>query len=120
ETVLVVEDNAAVRSVLCRVLKDAGYVVLDAADAVQATEICTSRREHIDLLLTDVVMPGVSGPELALELQQKRPEMKVLFMSGYSGSAITRHGVLREGLVFLQKPFSPGSVTRAVRTALGD
>ena len=118
ETVLVVEDNAAVRSVLCRVLKDAGYVVLDACDAVQATEICVSRREHIDLLLTDVVMPGVSGPELAVELQQKRPEMKVLFMSGYSGSAITRHGVLREGLVFLQKPFSPGSVTRAVRAAL--
>jgi two-component system, cell cycle sensor histidine kinase and response regulator CckA len=119
ETVLVVEDNAAVRSVLCRVLRDAGYVVLDAGDAVQATEICISRREHIDLLLTDVVMPGVSGPELAVELQQKRPEMKVLFMSGYSGSAITRHGVLREGLVFLQKPFSPGSVTRAVRAALG-
>ncbi|MET0795368.1 MAG: response regulator [Polyangiaceae bacterium] len=118
ETVLVVEDNSAVRSVLCRVLKDAGYVVLDACDAVQATAICDSRREHIDLLLTDVVMPGVSGPELAIELQQKRPEMKVLFMSGYSGSAITRHGVLREGLVFLQKPFSPGSVTRAVRTAL--
>jgi two-component system, cell cycle sensor histidine kinase and response regulator CckA len=120
ETVLVVEDNAAVRSVLCRVLKEAGYVVLDACDAVQATEICVSRREQIDLLLTDVVMPGVSGPELAVELQQKRPEMKVLFMSGYSGSAITRHGVLREGLVFLQKPFSPGSVTRAVRAALGD
>ena len=118
ETVLVVEDNAAVRSVLCRVLKDAGYVVLDACDAVQATEICVSHREHIDLLLTDVVMPGVSGPELAVELQHKRPEMKVLFMSGYSGSAITRHGVLREGLVFLQKPFSPGSVTRAVRSAL--
>ncbi|MES1177634.1 MAG: response regulator [Myxococcales bacterium] len=120
ETVLVVEDNAAVRSVLCRVLKDAGYVVLDACDAVQATEICISHREHIDLLLTDVVMPGVSGPELAAELQQKRPDMKVLFMSGYSGSAITRHGMLREGLVFLQKPFSPGSVTRAVRAALGD
>jgi len=118
ETVLVVEDNAAVRSVLCRVLKDAGYVVFEACDAVKATEI-VSGGEHIDLLLTDVVMPGVSGPELAVELQQKRPEMKVLFMSGYSGSAITRHGVLREGLVFLQKPFSPGSVSRAVRAALG-
>ncbi len=118
ETVLVVEDNSAVRSVLCRVLRDAGYTVLDASDAVQASSICESHEKPIHLLLTDVVMPGVSGPELAVELLEKRPEMKVLFMSGYSGSAITRHGVLREGLVFLQKPFSPGSVTRAVRAAL--
>jgi len=118
ETLLVVEDNAAVRSVLCRVLRDAGYRVLDACDAVQASAICETHTKPIHLLLTDVVMPGVSGPELAAELMQKRPDMKVLFMSGYSGTAITRHGVLREGLVFLQKPFSPGSVTRAVRAAL--
>jgi signal transduction histidine kinase len=118
ETLLVVEDNAAVRAVLCRVLKDAGYTVLDACDAVQATSICESHPGRIHLLLTDVVMPGVSGPELAEELLGKRTDMKVLFMSGYSGTAITRHGVLREGLVFLQKPFSPGSVTRAVRSAL--
>ena len=120
ETLLVVEDNAAVRAVLCRVLKDAGYVVLDACDAVQATAICESHTGPIHLLLSDVVMPGVSGPELAVELMGKRRDMKVLFMSGYSGSAITRHGVLREGLTFLQKPFSPGSVTRAVRAALAD
>jgi signal transduction histidine kinase/DNA-binding response OmpR family regulator len=118
ETILVVEDNAAVRSVLCRVLKDAGYVVLDASDSKQAVSLCESHPSGIDLLLTDVVMPGASGPELAVELLERRPEMKVLFMSGYSGTAITRHGVLREGLVFLQKPFSPGSVTRAVRSAL--
>ena len=118
ETVLVVEDNSAVRSVLCRVLRDAGYVVLDACDAIRASSICESHEERIHLLLTDVVMPGVSGPELAVELMQKRPDMKVLFMSGYSGTAITRHGVLQEGLIFLQKPFSPGSVTRAVRDAL--
>jgi signal transduction histidine kinase/FixJ family two-component response regulator len=118
ETILVVEDNSAVRSVLCRVLRDAGYTVLDASDAVQASSICESHEKPIHLLLTDVVMPGVSGPELAVELLERRAEMKVLFMSGYSGSAITRHGVLREGLVYLQKPFSPGSVTRAVRSAL--
>jgi signal transduction histidine kinase/ActR/RegA family two-component response regulator len=118
ETILVVEDNTAVRSVLCRVLKDAGYVVLDASDSKRATELCDSHPQDIDLLLTDVVMPGISGPELAIELMNKRHRMKVLFMSGYSGTAITRHGVLREGLVFLEKPFSPGSVTRAVRAAL--
>ena len=118
ETVLLVEDNVAVRSVLSRVLKEAGHVVLDACDAAQASAICETYGKRIHLLLTDVVMPGVSGPELAAELMQKRPEMKVLFMSGSSGTAITRHGVLREGLTFLQKPFSPGSVTRAVRAAL--
>jgi two-component system, cell cycle sensor histidine kinase and response regulator CckA len=120
ETVLIVEDNVAVRSVLCRVLKEAGYVVLDACDAVQASSICETHGKRIHLLLTDVVMPGVSGPELALELTQKRPEMKVLFMSGYSGTAIAGHGSLRDGVLFLQKPFSPGSVTRAVRAALAE
>src|SRR6478735_3804542 len=118
EAVLIVEDNVAVRSVLCRMLKDAGYVVLDACDAVQASAICETYDKPIHLLLTDVVMPGVSGPELAAELTQKRPSMQVLFMSGYSGDKIGDDGVLREGLSFLQKPFSPGSVTRAVRAAL--
>jgi CheY-like chemotaxis protein len=119
ETVLVVEDNVAVRSVLCRVLKDTGYAVLAASDAIEARAICSSHPRPIHLLLTDVVMPGMSGPDLASELTLQRPDMKILFMSGYSGTAITRHGMLKEGLVFLQKPFSPGSVTRAVRAALG-
>jgi len=118
ETVLLVEDNVAVRSVLQRVLHEAGYRVLAASDASEARALCDSHREPIQLLLTDVVMPGMSGPDLATELLAKRPDMKVLFMSGYSGTAITRHGMLREGLVFLQKPFSPMSVTRAVRAAL--
>jgi CheY-like chemotaxis protein len=118
EAILIVEDNVAVRSVLCRVLKDAGYLVLDACDAVQASAICETYAKRIHLLLTDVVMPGVSGPELATELTRKRPEMKVLFMSGYSGMAVTAHGPTRDGAQFLQKPFSPGSVARAVRAAL--
>jgi len=118
ERILVVEDNAAVRAVLCRILKEAGYRVLDACDGAEASVICQNPKEQIDLLLTDLVMPGVSGPDLAVELAQLRPQMRILFMSGYSGTAITRHGVLKEGLVFLQKPFSPGSVTRAVRSAL--
>jgi len=118
ETVLLVEDNVAVRSVLGRVLRDAGYAVLDACDAASALAICETYDKRIHLLLTDVVMPGVSGPELALQLTQKRADMRVLFMSGYSGTAITRHGVLRDGVLFLQKPFSPGSITRAVRAAL--
>ena len=118
ETILVVEDNIAVRSVLCRVLRDAGYNVLESCDAAQASGICESYEQRIQLLLTDVVMPGVNGPELAVELLRRRPDMKVLFMSGYSGTAITRHGVLREGLAFLPKPFSPATVRRAVRAAL--
>jgi two-component system cell cycle sensor histidine kinase/response regulator CckA len=119
ETILVVEDNGAVRFVLCRVLKDAGYKVLASSDAAEARELCGSHGQAIHLLLTDVVMPGLSGPELASELMQRRPNMRVLFMSGYSGTAIARHGMLREDLVFLQKPFSPSSVRRAVREALG-
>ncbi len=118
ETVLLVEDNVAVRGVLQRVLREAGYRVLSACDATEARAVCDSHGEAIQLLLTDVVMPGLSGPDLATELLAKRPDMKVLFMSGYSGTAITKHGMLREGLVFLQKPFSPVSVTRAVRAAL--
>jgi len=118
EVVLIVEDNVAVRSVLCRVLKDAGYVVLDACDATQASAICETFHKQIHLLLTDVIMPGASGPELAAALTLKRPGMKVLFMSGYSGTVVNSHGFAREDVLFLQKPFSPGSVTRAVRSAL--
>jgi CheY-like chemotaxis protein len=118
ETVLVVEDNAAVRTAICRILRRAGYDVLEAEDGADARAICGDSRRAIHLLITDVVMPKVSGPDLAIELVAARPEMKVLFMSGYSGHAITRHGVLRDGVSFLHKPFSPASVTHAVREVL--
>jgi two-component system cell cycle sensor histidine kinase/response regulator CckA len=118
ETVLVVEDNEAVRTAISRILRRAGYSVLEAEGAADARALCSDSRRVIHLLITDVVMPQVSGPDLAIELSALRPELRVLFMSGYSGNAITRHGVLREGLMFLQKPFSPASVTHAVREVL--
>jgi two-component system cell cycle sensor histidine kinase/response regulator CckA len=118
ETVLVVEDNEAVRTAISRILRRAGYSVLEAEGAADARALCSDASRVIHLLITDVVMPQVSGPDLAFELSALRPELRVLFMSGYSGNAITRHGVLREGLTFLQKPFSPTSVTHAVREVL--
>ncbi len=118
ETVLVVEDNHAVRTAISRILRRAGYEVLEAEGAADARALCSDAARIIHLLITDVVMPQVSGPDLAIELSALRPQLKVLFMSGYSGNAITRHGVLREGLMFLQKPFSPASVTHAVREVL--
>jgi CheY-like chemotaxis protein len=118
ETVLVVEDNDAVRGAICRILQRTGYRVLEADGPANARVKCTQHPGRIDLLITDVVMPQMSGPELAAELMPLRPEMKLLFMSGYSGNAITRHGVLQEGAMFLQKPFSPASVAQAVRDVL--
>ncbi len=118
ECVLVVEDNDAVRLAISRILKRAGYQVLEASAPEQAKQKCQQHRGSIDLLITDVVMPQMSGPELAQELSVMRPNMKLLFMSGYSGNAITRHGVLSEGVMFLQKPFTPASVTHTVREVL--
>jgi signal transduction histidine kinase/ActR/RegA family two-component response regulator len=118
ETVLVVEDNDAVRVAICRILRRAGYHVLEADGPSDAKQKCEQRGGSIDLLITDVVMPQMSGPELAQELSALRPGMKILFMSGYSGNAITRHGVLSEGVMFLQKPFTPASVTHTVREVL--
>ncbi|HTI05591.1 MAG TPA: response regulator [Gemmatimonadales bacterium] len=118
ETVLVVEDVAAVRAVACEMLRRYGYRVLDAADATAALALARSHRETIHLLLTDVVMPDVSGSVLAERLRALRPDMKVLFMSGYTDDAIFRHGILAEGISYLQKPFTTVSLAAKVRAVL--
>jgi CheY-like chemotaxis protein len=117
ETLLVVEDQAEVRGYAVTVLKGYGYRVIPATNADEALLLC--KGERIDLLLTDVVMPGVGGRELASRLEELRPDIKVLFMSGYTGDAIVRHGVLDEGAKFIQKPFSPAELARKVRAILG-
>ena len=99
-------------------LTDAGYRVLSASSGEEAMTIYDSRPEHIDLVLTDVIMPGMTGPELAHRLAAKIPNVKVLFASGYSDEAIVRHGVLEPGTLFVQKPYTPVSLTRRVREAL--
>ncbi len=118
ETILLVEDEDAVRSLVRALLEPNGYKVLEARQAVEALSICERHKEPIHLLLTDVVMPTMSGRVLAARLAPVRPEMKVLFMSGYTDGAIVNHGVLEAGTAFLQKPFTPDSLGRKVREVL--
>jgi hypothetical protein len=117
ETVLVVEDQAEVRKFAVAVLKSYGHRVISAESAGDALLFC--ERERIDLVLTDVVMPNVSGRELAGRLEALRPGIKVLSMSGYTDNVIEHHGVLEQGARFIQKPFSPEELAGRVRGVLG-
>jgi two-component system cell cycle sensor histidine kinase/response regulator CckA len=118
ETILLVEDEEMVRNLVRDTLARDGYKVLDAADPLEARRLSDSYRGKIHMLITDVVMPKVSGRELADQLAQRRPDMKVLYMSGYTDSAIVASGILHKEVAFLQKPFTPGSLTEKVRDVL--
>lgn len=107
ETVLLVEDEASVRELVTRMLESAGYQVLTAGDGESALAMASTHDGPIDLLITDVVMPRMSGRELAETMQSQIPALKVLFMSGYTDDAIICHGILEADVMFLQKPFSP-------------
>jgi CheY-like chemotaxis protein len=118
ETILLVEDDEFVRSLSRRVLESRGYSVLEARRGVEALRLGTGYGGSIHLLLTDVVMPDMGGKALAEQIAATRPEMKVVYMSGYTDNAIARHGVLEPGVPFLQKPFSPKELARKVRAVL--
>ena len=118
ETVLVAEDDPQLRALVCRCLLAGGYSVLEASDGAEALEVAASHIGALQLLVTDVVMPNVSGKELAERLLLLRPGLLVLFMSGYSDAAIARHGELTPGATFLQKPVAPDALMRAVREIL--
>jgi len=118
ETVLVVEDEPAVLTLSRRALESQGYVVLAASDATAALRVVERHGGTIHMLVTDVVMPGLSGRELADQLAAQRPGIRVLYMSGYPGDAVVQHGGLPSGSAFLQKPFSPDSLARKVRDVL--
>jgi two-component system cell cycle sensor histidine kinase/response regulator CckA len=118
ETVLLVEDATPVRSLARKSLEARGYRVLDAADGAAALAVASAHGGAIDLLVTDVVMPGMSGRELAERLAPGRPRMKVLYTSGYTDDAMVRQGVLTAGVAFLQKPFVPDVLARKVREVL--
>ena len=118
ECILVVDDDAGVRTLTMRLLERAGFRVLAAADALQALDVVATHGAEIDLVLTDVVMPGMSGRDLAEELWRARPDMRVLFMSGYTEDAITRHGVLARGTHLISKPYSASELTAKVRQVL--
>ena len=119
ETVLLVEDEQAVRSLSRALLERAGYQVLDAADPREAEEVFRQHADRIDLLVTDVIMPGSSGPALFGRLSVERPDLRVLYMSGYTDDAIVQHAGLPANMVFLQKPFTAHGLMCKVREALG-
>jgi CheY-like chemotaxis protein len=118
ETVLVAEDDGDVRSLVVQILKKQGYKVLEAANGGEAFMICEKHEGPIDLLVTDVVMPVMSGRELTDRLLLLHPKIKVLYMSGYTDETIVRHGVLEEGVNFFQKPFSMEALVLKVREVL--
>jgi CheY-like chemotaxis protein len=114
ETLLVVEDEPQVRRLVREVLASSGYTVLEASSDVEAMRIAGNPETAIDLLLTDVVMPGTSGSALASRIGITRPAIRVLYMSGYTDNALADHGVLASGIAFLQKPFTPDILLRKV------
>jgi len=118
ETVLLVEDDIQVRDLTRSILTACGYVVLAPADAQAALAMVEQDAPKIRLLLTDVIMPGINGRELARQLVGRNPEIKVLYMSGYTENTIGQHGVLEPGTYFLQKPFTPPALTNKVREIL--
>lgn len=118
ETILLVEDDEVVRDLVHRILLTYGYRILVAPSARKALDLSREHEGPIDLMLTDVVMPQMSGRELAIALESIRPGLKVIYMSGYSNEAVVRHGVLDAGKAFLQKPFTPIALARKLREIL--
>jgi CheY-like chemotaxis protein len=118
ETVLLVEDDEAVRKLARGILDRYGYRVLEAGNPEEALVVVRGHSGSIDLLLTDVIMPGMSGRELAERVLSSQTDIKILYMSGYTGEAIARHGILEEGVEFIPKPFTPEGIVHKVREVL--
>jgi len=118
ETVLLAEDDPGVRRVALEFLKMKGYRVLEAASADEAIRVAQDSREPIHLLLTDIVMPGLKGEELAERVTRIRPDVRVLYMSAYTEDAVVNLGILAPGTNFIEKPFGPEDLARKVRKVL--
>jgi signal transduction histidine kinase len=118
ETLLLVEDNDAIREISARALRRRGYTVYEARNAEEAIDWASKATRRADILITDVVMPGLSGPNLAARLMQQNPKLRVLYMSGYSEDATEVHGTFWGGVPLLQKPFTPSQLAERVRMAL--
>ncbi|MGH9650141.1 MAG: ATP-binding protein, partial [Terriglobales bacterium] len=118
ETVLLVEDEESVRKLAAHCLREQGYTVLEASNGTEALQLSRERAEPIHLLVTDVVMPGMGGRDLAGQLIALRPDARVLFVSGYTGNAIVHHGILDPGTFLLSKPFRPVELAKKVREVL--
>jgi PAS domain S-box-containing protein len=120
ETILFVEDEQSVRELVRDYLVAGGYCMLEASDGTQALKVAAAHPGPIHMLITDVVMPHLSGPELATTLSAERPNMKVLFISGYTDDTVFRHGVLEGGVAFLQKPFNLKALSQKIREVLSN
>lgn len=118
ETILLVEDEPAVRNLAARILSRNGYTVVPAADGGEALELCLDETQHFDLLVSDVVLPGIHGRVLVERLRATRPHLKVLYMSGYPRDVIAHAGRLDEGIDFLEKPFTADALAHKVREVL--
>jgi CheY-like chemotaxis protein len=118
ETLLLVEDEASLRELLEEILRASGYTVLVARDGTEALQLAAGHPGLIPLMVTDVILPGAFGPRIAELVAQERPDMKVLFISGYSDEAVARHGLTGPGRTFLSKPFGSELLLRRVREAL--
>jgi CheY-like chemotaxis protein len=113
-----VEDEDQVRRLASRQLRNKGYVVLEASNAAEAITVFQAHRQEIDLLLTDIVMPGMSGKQLSEQLLVHDPQLKTLFMSGYNEEIVDRHGHLDSSIPLLQKPFSAQDLSSLIRKVL--
>lgn len=118
ETILLVEDDEAVREVAARTLGRFGYRVLSAGEGTDALRVVEEKGEEIDLLLTDIMMPGMNGVELGMEVARRKPGIKVFYMSGYADQELVRQGLLEPGTTFLQKPFTPRQLAARIRAIL--
>jgi PAS domain S-box-containing protein len=118
ETILLAEDNDQVRELACTILETDGYTVLTAGTGEEALQTAAAHKGAIDLLLTDVVMPGMNGRELYDEIRRTRPHIKVVYMSGYTANVIAHHGILESGIQFIQKPFTVKTLADKVRQVL--
>lgn len=118
ETILLVEDDASVRALAHMILKSYGYKILEAATGDEALRLCEQHQGQVQLLLTDVIMPGMNGQALSSQLTSRYPDIQVLFISGYTDDIISRHGILTEGTAFLSKPFTAEGLARKVHDVL--
>jgi CheY-like chemotaxis protein len=118
ETILLVEDEDAVRALARRVLQDCGYTIVEARDGATAVSLGEQHRGRLHLVVTDVILPGMGGREAAERLLKLQPNVKVLFLSGYTDDAVVRHGILEAEVALLQKPFSPMALAQKVREVL--
>ena len=118
ETILIVEDDDRVRELAVFALQSRGYTVLAAGNGLEATRVLRLHPGTVQMLVTDVVMPGMGGPELAESLRLIFPEMKVVYSSGYTDHAVIRHGLLEDKVAFLQKPYTPQTLAGKVRQVL--